>query len=113
MASCNGFMITADPILGNIAINQYIETSLLPGELRPEKLQFGVLVTGGKDASFNHLSSAEFLGPKKCHIPPLPQASFTELRYFACYSISFNEERKNYSYSFYSLVQFANKKEPI
>ena len=77
MASCNRFMITAKPILGNIAINRYINTSILPGELRPEKPQFGVLVTGGKDSSFNHLSSAEFLGPKKCQIPPLPKASFT------------------------------------
>ena len=89
MASCNEFFITAEPILGNIVINKYINTSLLPGELKPEKPQFGVLVTGGKDASFNPLSSAEFLGPKKCHIPPLPQASFTEQGSFASNSISF------------------------
>ena len=40
---------------------------------RPEdNISHGVLVTGGRDASFKSLSSVEFFGPKSCSVPALP-----------------------------------------
>ena len=58
LASCNGFMITADPVLGNITASHVLTDLPSTGEMDPDELELGVLMTGGRDSTSSPLASA-------------------------------------------------------